>query len=89
MDVLYAVNTKKVELAATKSPRSTAKPLSVTNSDISIAQLLDFVNKYFHDILTESMLKHYQNELFEVLLYLNEDKKEPESGFKPVGYKSL
>ena len=59
MDVLYAVNAKKEELAALNAPRSTAKPLSVTNSDISIAQLLDFVNKYFPDILPESVLRHY------------------------------
>ena len=25
----------------------------------------------------------------ETVLYLNEDKKRPENGFKPVGYKSL
>ena len=75
MDVLYAVNAKKEELAALNAPRSTAKPLSVTNSDISIAQLLDFVNKYFPDILPESVLRHYwyterpKGELGESALY--------------------
>ena len=59
MDVLYALNTKKEELAALNAPRSTAKPLSVTNSNINIAQLLDFVNKYFPDVLLESVLKHF------------------------------
>lgn len=58
MDVLYALNAKK-ELAATKSPRLTAEPLSVTSSTISIAELLDLVNEYFPDILPEDVLKHY------------------------------
>ena len=58
MDVLYAVNAKK-ELAATKSPRLTAEPLSVTSSTISIAELLDLVNHHFPDILPEDVLKHY------------------------------
>lgn len=58
MDVLYAVNAKK-ELAVLNAPRSTAKPLSVTSSYTSIAQLLDFVNKHFPDILPESVLRHY------------------------------
>ena len=59
MDVLYAINAKKEELAATKSPRFAAEPLSVTSSTISISNLLDHVNKYFPDILPESVLKHY------------------------------
>ena len=58
MDVLYAINAKK-ELAVRNAPRSTAKPLSVTSSYISVAQLLDFVNNHFPDILPESVLKHY------------------------------
>lgn len=58
MDVLYAINAKK-ELAATKSPRSMAKPLSETSSTISIAKLLDLVNQYFPDVLPEDVLKHY------------------------------
>lgn len=58
MDVLYAINAKK-ELAAAQPPRSTAKPLSVTNSTISISDLLDIVNRVFSDILPESVLKHY------------------------------
>ena len=74
MDVLYAINAKK-ELAATKSPRSTAKPLSVTSSTISIADLLDLVNQYFPDILPEEVLKHYgydarpEGDLGENMLY--------------------
>lgn len=58
MDVLYAINAKK-ELAALYAPRSAAKPLSVTSSTISIAELLDHVNQYFPDILPEDVLKHY------------------------------
>ena len=58
MDVLYAINAKK-ELAAQNAPRSAAKPLSVTSSTISIAELLDHVNQNFPDILPEDVLKHY------------------------------
>lgn len=58
MDVLYAINAKK-ELAAAQPPRSTAKPLSVTSSTISIADLFDIVNQIFPDILPESVLRHY------------------------------
>ncbi|MBQ2396426.1 MAG: hypothetical protein II304_05215 [Bacteroidales bacterium] len=61
MDVLYAINAKK-ELAALNAPRLAAKPLSVTNSTISIAELLDYVNKYFPDVLPESVLRHYQHD---------------------------
>lgn len=52
MDVLYAVNAKK-ELAAAQPPRSTAKPLSVTSSTISISDFLDIVNQVFPDIFPE------------------------------------
>lgn len=62
IDVLYAINAKKEEPAATKSPRLTAKPLSVTGSTISISDLLDYVNKYFPDILPENVLRHYNHE---------------------------
>ena len=58
IDTLYAINAKK-ELAATKSPRFTGNPLSVTNSTISIAELLDSVNQFFPDILPESVLRHF------------------------------
>ncbi len=58
MDALYAMNAKK-EPAATKSPRSAAKPLSVTGSAISIADLLDIVNRHFPQNLPEDVLKHY------------------------------
>lgn len=58
IDVLYAVNTKK-ELAVLNAPRYANNSLSVTSSTISIASLLDYVNKYFPDILPESVLRHY------------------------------
>ncbi len=58
MDVLYAINAKK-ESAVLNAPRFTGNPLSVTDSIISIAQLLDLVNRYFPDVLPESVLKHY------------------------------
>lgn len=62
IDALYAINAKKQELAATKSPRFTAEPLSETSSTISIAELLDLVNRYFPDVLPEDVLKHYEYE---------------------------
>lgn len=71
----------KKELAALNAPRSTAKPLSVTNSTISIAELLDYVNKYFPDVLPESVLRHYQHdrrpegELGENALYSERDSE--------------
>ena len=61
MDVLYAINAKK-ESATLNASRFMAKPLSVTDSTISIAQLLDYVNIYFPDILPQSVLDHYQHE---------------------------
>ena len=58
MDVLYAINTKK-ESAMLNASRYANDSLSVTDSTISIAELLDSVNKYFPDILPESVLRHY------------------------------
>lgn len=78
IDVLYAVNTKK-ESAVLDAPRYAAKPLSVTDSAISIADLLDYVNKHFPDILPEDVLKHYgydarpDGELGEDALYQRRD----------------
>ena len=82
MDVLYAINAKKEELAATKSPRSTGNPLSVTNSTISIAELLENVNRFFPDILPESVLRHFgydarpDGEIGESTLYSVRDPEE-------------
>ena len=40
-------------------PLSAGKPALGTDSTISIADLLDYVNQYFLDILSEEVLKHY------------------------------
>ena len=50
IDLLYSVNTKK-EPAALNVPRLTVNPLSVTDSKISITQLLDLARDNFSDIL--------------------------------------
>lgn len=73
MDVLYAINAKKEPAALL--PRFTDKAASFSGSVISIAELLDYVNEYFPDILPESVLKHYghnarpEGELGEYALY--------------------
>lgn len=57
IDVLYSANTKKESAAfLPKIADNTATP---TNSKISIAQLLNFVNNNFPDILPESVLRHF------------------------------
>lgn len=56
IDVLYSVNAKKEPAGSSKSPK--VSTLS-TGSKISISDLLDFVNKYYPDILPEDVLKHY------------------------------
>ncbi len=57
IDVLYSANTKKESAAfLPKIADSTATP---TNSKISIAQLLSFVNNNFPDVLPESVLRHF------------------------------
>jgi len=58
MDILYAINAKK-EPAALLPRVYGEKSAPSTDSTISIAELLDYVNKYFPDILPESVLKHY------------------------------
>ena len=57
MDVLYSANAKKESAALL--PKITDKSATPTDSTISIASLLDYVNKYFPDILPEEVLKHY------------------------------
>lgn len=56
MDVLYAINAKKES-----QPRSMRPGFQgpVTDSNISISNLLDYVNRYFPDVLPESVLKHF------------------------------
>ena len=56
IDVLYAVNAKKEPAGSSKSPEVSTPP---TGPTISISNLLDCVNYYFLDILSESVLKHY------------------------------
>lgn len=59
MDVLYAINTKK-ESAGRLAPQGSQPNGSyLSDSVISIAELLDYVNKYFPDILPEDVYKHY------------------------------
>lgn len=56
IDVLYSVNAKKEPAGSSKSPQlSTA----ATGSKISISDLLDYVNRYYPDILPEDVLRHY------------------------------
>ena len=87
MDILYAINAKKEELAATKSPRFAVKPLSVTSSTISISNLLDLVNKYFPDVLPEGVLKHYgydarpEGDLGESVLF---SERDPEASNRAI-----
>lgn len=57
MDVLYAINAKKEPAALL--PLSTEKPALGTDSKTSISDLLDYVNRYFPEILPEEVLKHY------------------------------
>ncbi len=56
MDVLYAINAKKGNRLRSMRPGFQGP---VTDSTISIAELLDYVNQYFPDILPEDVLKHY------------------------------
>ena len=58
IDVLYSINTKK-EAAVLNAPPPTNNSLRITASKISIPQLLEYVNKYFPDILPEDILRHF------------------------------
>lgn len=60
MDVLYAVNAK-TEPAGSLSPgvQSQSDLRYLTGSTLTIADLLDYVNQYFPDILPEDVLRHY------------------------------
>ena len=77
IDVLYAVNTKKETVG--KMPGSHSNAALPTVSNIRIADLLEFVNKHFSDVLPESVLKHYghterpKGELGESALYSERD----------------
>jgi hypothetical protein len=49
IDVLYAINAKKEPAGSSKSPQVSTP---ATDSTISISDLLDYVNKYYPDILS-------------------------------------
>lgn len=57
VDVFYALNAKKESAALL--PKFTDESATPTDSVISVANLLDYVNQYFPDILPEDVLKHY------------------------------
>lgn len=61
VDVLYAVNAK-TEPAGSLSPEITSLPATLTDSAISIRSLLGYVNRYFPDVLPESVLRHYNHD---------------------------
>lgn len=58
INVLYSASVKKAEAAA-PSARASGKPLSLTASKISIADLLSIVNEQFADVLPASVLEHF------------------------------
>lgn len=58
LNVLYSINTKK-ELAAILPSNAAKDTVAITNSTLSIAQLLDLASKYFPDVLPESVYKHF------------------------------
>lgn len=56
MDVLYAINAKKENRLRSMRPGFQGP---VTDSAISIADLLESVNQYFPEVLPEDVLKHF------------------------------
>lgn len=59
IDILYAVNAKKEATALIEPELSSQSDVSLTASKISISDLLNYVNRYYPDILPEDVLKHY------------------------------
>lgn len=59
VDVLYAINAKKEPGGSSKSPGVTNKFAPLTDSNISISNVLEFVNEYYPDLLSEDVLKHF------------------------------
>lgn len=55
---MYSANIKK-ETAGLSRPRVLENSVPLTVSNISISNLLDYVNKYFPYVLSEDVLKHY------------------------------
>lgn len=76
MDVLYAINTKKGNRLRSMRPGFQGP---VTDSSISIAELLEYVNQNFPDVLPEDVLRHYgyserpEGKLGESALYSDRD----------------
>ena len=59
IDVLYSVNAKKEE-AVLNAPPPTNNSLRITSSSkISIAELLEFVNRFYPDILPKPVYEHF------------------------------
>ena len=86
VDVLYAINAK-TEPAGSLSPEITGVPATLTGSSISIADLLTYVNRYFPDVLPESVLRHFghserpagklgEGALFSLKAYSEAEKKD-------------
>lgn len=86
VDVLYAINAK-TEPAGSLSPEITGVPATLTGSTVSISDLLTYVNRYFPDVLPESVLRHFghserpagklgEGALFSLKAYSEAEKKE-------------
>lgn len=84
MDVLYAINAKKENRLRSMRPEVQR---SVTDSVISISDLLTYVNRYFPDVLPESVLRHFghserpagklgEGALFSLKAYSDAEKKD-------------
>lgn len=84
VDVLYAINAKKEPAALL--PKFTDGSAPLTGSSISIADLLTYVNRYFPDVLPESVLRHFghrerpagklgEGALFSLKAYSDAEKK--------------
>lgn len=85
VDVLYAINAKKEPAALL--PEITGVPATLTGSNISIADLLAYVNRYFPDVLPEGVLRHFghrerpagklgEGALFSLKAYSEAEKKD-------------
>lgn len=59
INVLHSANTKKEAARLNDAEIADNKSTIRTTSTISIPDLLDYVNKYYPDILPEDVLKHY------------------------------
>ena len=59
INTLYSLNAKKESARLNDAGVPTEAVRHLTDSTISVSQLLDFVNRYFPDILPEDVLRHY------------------------------